>query len=53
MLGSNVWIGAAAIVLPGVSVGDDSIIAAGSVVTRDIPAGVVAMGTPCRVVRKL
>jgi maltose O-acetyltransferase len=41
------------IVLPGVSVGDDSIIAAGSVVTRDIPAGVVAMGTPCRVVRKL
>ncbi len=52
-IGSNVWIGAAAIVLPGVSVGDDSIIAAGSVVTRDIPAGVVAMGTPCRVVRKL
>ena len=52
-IGSNVWIGAAAIVLPGVSVGDDSIIGAGSVVTRDIPARVVAMGTPCRVVRKL
>jgi maltose O-acetyltransferase len=45
-IGSNVWIGAAAIVLPGVSVGDDSIIGAGSVVTRDIPVGVVAMGTP-------
>ena len=52
-IGSNVWIGAAAVVLPGVSVGDDSIIGAGSVVTRDIPAGVVAMGTPCRVVRTL
>jgi maltose O-acetyltransferase len=52
-IGSNVWIGAAAIVLPGVSVGDDSIIGAGSVVTRDIPAGVVAMGAPCRVVRRL
>ena len=52
-IGSNVWIGAAAIVLPGVSVGDDSIIGAGSVVTRDTPAGVVAMGTPCRVVRRL
>ncbi len=52
-IGSNVWIGAAAIVLPGVSVGDDSIIGAGSVVTRDIPAGVVAIGNPCRVVRKL
>jgi maltose O-acetyltransferase len=52
-IGSNVWIGPAAIVLPGVSVGDDAIIGAGSVVTRDIPAGVVAMGTPCRVVGKL
>jgi maltose O-acetyltransferase len=52
-IGSNVWIGAAAIVLPGVSVGDDSIIGAGSVVTRDIPSGVVAAGSPCRVVRTL
>jgi acetyltransferase-like isoleucine patch superfamily enzyme len=40
-------------VLPGVSVGDDSIIGAGSVVTRDIPSGVVAVGSPCRVVRAL
>jgi maltose O-acetyltransferase len=52
-IGSNVWIGAAAVVLPGVSVGDDSIIGAGSVVTRDIPSGVVAVGSPCRVVRTL
>jgi maltose O-acetyltransferase len=52
-IGSNVWLGAAAIVLPGVSVGDDSIIGAGSVVTRDIPSGVLALGNPCRVVRDL
>jgi maltose O-acetyltransferase len=52
-IGSNVWLGAAAIVLPGVSVGDDSIIGAGSVVTRDIPGGVLAVGNPCRVVREL
>ena len=52
-IGENVWIGAGAIVCPGVTVGDDSIIGAGSVVTRDIPAGVVAVGSPCRVVREL
>jgi len=52
-IGSSAWIGAGAIVLSGVSVGDDSIIGAGSVVTRDIPAGVVAVGNPCRVVRSL
>ena len=52
-IGSNVWLGAAAIVLPGVSVGDDSIIGTGSVVTRDIPSGVLAVGNPCRVVRGL
>ena len=52
-IGSNVWIGAAAVVLPGVSVGNDSIIGAGSVVTRDIPSGVVAVGSPCRIVRTL
>ena len=52
-IGSNVWIGAAAIVCPGVAVGDDSIIGAGSVVTRDVPAGVVAVGVPARVVREL
>jgi maltose O-acetyltransferase len=52
-IGSNVWLGAAAIVLPGVSVGDDSVIGAGSVVTRDVPGGVLAVGNPCRVVREL
>ena len=52
-IGSNVWLGAAAIVLPGVSVGDDSIIGAGSVVTHDIPSGVLAVGNPCRVVHSL
>lgn len=52
-IGSDVWIGGAAIVLPGVSIGDDSIIGAGSVVTRDVPSGVLAVGNPCRVVREL
>ena len=52
-IGANVWIGGAAIVLPGVSVGDDSIIGAGSAVTRDVPSGVLAVGNPCRVVRAL
>src|SRR4029453_17764535 len=51
--GSARWLGPAAIVLAGGSVGDDSIIGAGSVVTRDIPSGVLAVGNPCRVVRKL
>jgi maltose O-acetyltransferase len=52
-VGDNAWIGAGAILCPGVSVGDDSIVGAGSVVTRDVPAGVVAAGSPCRVIRKL
>lgn len=52
-VGDNAWIGAGAIVCPGVTVGDDSIVGAGSVVTRDVPAGVVAAGVPCRVVRAL
>ena len=52
-IGSDVWIGAGAIVLPGVTIGDGSVIGAGSVVSRDIPAGVVAFGTPCRVVRPI
>lgn len=52
-IGDNVWLGGGAIVLPGVTIGADSIIGAGSVVTRDIPAGVVAVGNPCRVLRTL
>lgn len=52
-IGNNVWIGAGAIVLPGVTIGDNTVIGAGSVVTRDIPANVVAFGSPCRVVREI
>jgi maltose O-acetyltransferase len=52
-VGDRVWIGGGAILLPGVSVGDGSTIGAGSVVTRDVPAGVVAAGNPCRVLRTL
>lgn len=52
-IGNNVWIGAGAILLPGVTVGDNSVIGAGSVVTKDVPAGVVAVGNPCRVLRPI
>jgi galactoside O-acetyltransferase len=52
-IGNRVWIGAGAVVLPGVTIGDGSVIGAGSVVTRDIPAGVVAVGSPCRVLREI
>ena len=48
-IGRNVWIGAGAIILPGVSIGDDAIVGAGSVVTRDVPAGATAFGNPARV----
>jgi acetyltransferase-like isoleucine patch superfamily enzyme len=51
-VGKDCWIGAGAIILGGVSIGDGTTIGAGSVVTRDIPAGVVAVGNPCRVMRK-
>ena len=51
-IGSNCWIGAGALIMPGVTIGDNTVIGAGSVVTKDIPAGVVAVGTPCRVLRK-
>lgn len=52
-IGAGVWIGGGVKVLPGVSIGENSVIAAGSVVTRDIPANVLAAGTPCRVIRPL
>ena len=52
-IGKNCWIGAGALVMPGVSIGEGSVIGAGSVVTRDIPANVVAVGNPCRVVRPI
>lgn len=52
-IGDDVWIGGGAIVLPGVRIGDRSVIGAGSVVTRDIPDDVLAAGNPCRVIRRL
>lgn len=52
-VGDNVWIGASVTVLPGVTIGSNTIIGAGSVVNRDIPDGVVAVGNPCRVLRKI
>ena len=48
-IGRNVWIGGGAIILPGVTVGDDAIIGAGAVVTRDVPAGATAAGNPARI----
>lgn len=50
-LGDNVWLGGGVIVCPGVTIGDNSVIGAGSVVTKDIPANVVAVGNPARVIR--
>lgn len=52
-IGNNVWIGAGAVILPGIHIGDNSVIGAGSVVTKDIPANVVAVGNPCRVLREI
>jgi len=52
-IGSDVWIGAGALVLPGVTIGSGAVIGAGSVVTRDVPAGVFAAGNPCRVIREI
>lgn len=52
-IGDNVWIGAGSIILPGVHIGENTVIGAGSIVTKDIPANVVALGSPCRVVREI
>ncbi len=52
-IGRNCWIGAGALILPGVTIGDNTVIGAGSVVTKDIPANVVAVGNPCRVQREI
>ena len=51
-IGSDVWVGGGAIILPGVRIGSRAVIGAGSVVTRDVPEGVLAAGNPCRVIRK-
>ncbi|GGK73190.1 maltose O-acetyltransferase [Ornithinimicrobium pekingense] len=52
-IGDNVWLGGGVIVLPGVTIGDNTVVGAGAVVTRDLPADVVAVGNPARVVRRL
>jgi len=52
-IGSNVWLGGGAIVCPGVTIGDDTVVGAGAVVTRDLPARVVAAGVPARVLREI
>ena len=52
-IGKNCWIGAGAVITPGVTIGDNTVIGAGSVVTKDIPANVVAVGNPCRVMREI
>ena len=52
-IGKCCWIGAGAVILPGVRIGDGSVIGAGSIVTKDVPANVVALGNPCRVLRKI
>lgn len=52
-IGKNCWIGAGALIMPGVTIGENTVIGAGSVVTKDIPANVVAVGNPCRVMREV
>lgn len=52
-VGNNVWIGGSVTVVPGVTIGDNTIIGAGSVVTKDIPANSIAVGNPCRVIKSI
>ncbi|WP_363315970.1 DapH/DapD/GlmU-related protein [Chryseobacterium sp.] len=52
-VGDNVWLGGNVVVLPGVTIGSNSVIGAGSIVTKDIPSNVVAVGNPCKVVKNL
>lgn len=52
-IGARSWIGGGTVVLPGVTIGDDTVIGAGSVVARDVPSGVIAVGNPCRVIRRV
>ena len=52
-IGSDVWVGGGAIILPGVRIGSRAVVGAGSVVTRDVPGGVFAAGNPCRVIREI
>ena len=52
-IGDNVWLGAGVVIVPGITIGDNAIIGAGSIVTKDIPANVVAVGNPCKVMREV
>lgn len=52
-IGKNCWVGAGAIIMPGITIGDHVVIGAGSVVTKDIPSNVVAVGNPCRIMREV
>lgn len=52
-IGHNCWLGAGVVLLPGVTIGDNTVIGAGSIVTKDIPSGVIALGNPCRVLREV
>ncbi len=52
-IGKNCWLGAGVVVLPGVTIGDNTVVGAGSVVTKDLPANVVAVGNPCKVLREI
>lgn len=52
-IGRNVWIGAGALIMPGITIGDNSVIGAGSVVTKDVPANVIAVGNPAKVLREI
>ena len=52
-IGNNVWIGGNTVILPGVTIGDNVVIGAGSVVTKNIPANMIAAGNPCRVIREI
>ena len=52
-IGNNVWLGASVTVIGGVTIGEGTVIAAGAVVTKDVPAGVVAGGVPCKVIRPI
>ncbi len=52
-IGRNCWLGAGVVVLPGVTIGDNTVVGAGSIVTKDLPSGVVAVGNPCRVLREI
>ena len=52
-IGRNCWIGAGALIMPGITIGDNTVVGAGSVVTKDLPANVLAVGNPCRVLREI